>query len=236
MPAVSDGARARPGRPDPRLPARWVSRTGHRRAGSRPPMPAGRSLSLVPYVRAGAKGRAPRIVAALGPSAADAVGDRVTMSSEMTDIFQEVDEEVRRDKAAEFWKKYQNLILAAAVLDRARLRPASATGSTRRKRPSRRPATSSRRRSRPSRPASSTRPTGRWPSSRPRRRGGYRILAEMTEAGGQGFVRPGGGDRRLRRHRRRRFGRSALPRRGEAARGVRCGSISRTRSRRAQRR
>ena len=34
----------------------------------------------------------------------------------MTDIFQEVDEEVRRDKAAEFWKKYQNLIFAGAVL------------------------------------------------------------------------------------------------------------------------
>ena len=34
----------------------------------------------------------------------------------MSDIFQEVDEEVRRDKAAEFWKKYQNAILAAAAL------------------------------------------------------------------------------------------------------------------------
>jgi len=34
----------------------------------------------------------------------------------MSDIFQEVDEEVRRDKAAEFWKKYQNQILAGAVL------------------------------------------------------------------------------------------------------------------------
>ncbi len=34
----------------------------------------------------------------------------------MTDIFQEVDEEVRRDRAAEFWKKYQNVIFAAAVL------------------------------------------------------------------------------------------------------------------------
>ncbi len=34
----------------------------------------------------------------------------------MTDIFQEVDEEVRRDKAAEFWKKYQNLIMAGAAL------------------------------------------------------------------------------------------------------------------------
>jgi hypothetical protein len=27
----------------------------------------------------------------------------------MSDIFQEVDEEVRRDKALEFWKKHQNL-------------------------------------------------------------------------------------------------------------------------------
>jgi hypothetical protein len=34
----------------------------------------------------------------------------------MSDIFQEVDEEVRRDKATEFLKKYQNLILAGAVL------------------------------------------------------------------------------------------------------------------------
>jgi hypothetical protein len=34
----------------------------------------------------------------------------------MTDIFQEVDDEVRRDKAAEFWKKYQNVIIAGAIL------------------------------------------------------------------------------------------------------------------------
>lgn len=34
----------------------------------------------------------------------------------MADIFQEVDDEVRRDKALEFWQKYQNLILAIAVL------------------------------------------------------------------------------------------------------------------------
>jgi hypothetical protein len=34
----------------------------------------------------------------------------------MSDIFQEVDEEVRRDKALEFWKKYQNLIIAGAAL------------------------------------------------------------------------------------------------------------------------
>jgi hypothetical protein len=34
----------------------------------------------------------------------------------MSDIFREVDEEVRRDKAEEFWKKYQNHILAVAVV------------------------------------------------------------------------------------------------------------------------
>ena len=34
----------------------------------------------------------------------------------MSDIFQEVDEEVRRDKALEFWKKYQNLIIVGAAL------------------------------------------------------------------------------------------------------------------------
>lgn len=34
----------------------------------------------------------------------------------MTDIFQEVDEDVRRDKANEFWKKHQNKIIAGAVL------------------------------------------------------------------------------------------------------------------------
>lgn len=34
----------------------------------------------------------------------------------MSDIFREVDEEVRRDKALEFWKKYQNYFIAAAAL------------------------------------------------------------------------------------------------------------------------
>jgi hypothetical protein len=34
----------------------------------------------------------------------------------MSDIFREVDEEVRRDKAVEFWKKYQNHMIAAAAL------------------------------------------------------------------------------------------------------------------------
>jgi hypothetical protein len=33
----------------------------------------------------------------------------------MSDIFQEVDEEVRRDRAVEFWTKFQNYILAVAV-------------------------------------------------------------------------------------------------------------------------
>ncbi|WP_158818124.1 tetratricopeptide repeat protein [Methylocapsa sp. S129] len=34
----------------------------------------------------------------------------------MSDIFREVDEDVRRDKAAEFWKKNQNYIIAVAAL------------------------------------------------------------------------------------------------------------------------
>lgn len=34
----------------------------------------------------------------------------------MADIFSEVDEEVRRDKAAQFWAKYQNWIIALAIL------------------------------------------------------------------------------------------------------------------------
>jgi hypothetical protein len=33
----------------------------------------------------------------------------------MTDFFQEVDEEVRREKAELFWRKHQNLVLGAAV-------------------------------------------------------------------------------------------------------------------------
>jgi hypothetical protein len=34
----------------------------------------------------------------------------------MSDIFREVDEEVRRDQAAEFWKKYQNYIIGAVAV------------------------------------------------------------------------------------------------------------------------
>ena len=34
----------------------------------------------------------------------------------MSDIFQEVDEEVRRDKAVEFWTKYQNSFSPLALL------------------------------------------------------------------------------------------------------------------------
>lgn len=41
---------------------------------------------------------------------------RFEIETEMADIFQEVDEEVRRDRAAEFWRKHQNLIVGAAVV------------------------------------------------------------------------------------------------------------------------
>lgn len=34
----------------------------------------------------------------------------------MTDVFREVDEEVRRDKAAEYWKKHGNKLIAVAVI------------------------------------------------------------------------------------------------------------------------
>ena len=34
----------------------------------------------------------------------------------MSDIFREVDEEVRRDEAVKFWEKYQSLIIGAALL------------------------------------------------------------------------------------------------------------------------
>ena len=34
----------------------------------------------------------------------------------MSDIFREVDEEVRRDEAIKFWEKYQNLIIGVALL------------------------------------------------------------------------------------------------------------------------
>lgn len=34
----------------------------------------------------------------------------------MSDIFREVDEEVRRDEALKFWEKYQNLIIVVALL------------------------------------------------------------------------------------------------------------------------
>ncbi|MBV8566612.1 MAG: tetratricopeptide repeat protein [Methylobacteriaceae bacterium] len=34
----------------------------------------------------------------------------------MTDIFREVDEDVRRDKAIEFWKKYQSLLIGIALI------------------------------------------------------------------------------------------------------------------------
>jgi hypothetical protein len=58
-------------------------------------------------------GRANRL-GSIGPRPC---GERLDATGKaMSDIFHEVDEEVRRDKAAEFLKKYQNLIIGAAVL------------------------------------------------------------------------------------------------------------------------
>ena len=126
----------------------------------------------------------------------------------MTDIFQEVDEEVRRDKAAEFWKKYQNLILAGAALivlasagfrywQYEREKAAQAAGDQFQQALAALEAgkldeaKAGSTRSRPMRPAA----IGRWRNGRGRR---------------QGAERPAGRDRRLRRHRRRRGDRPAL--------------------------
>jgi hypothetical protein len=49
-----------------------------------------------------------------GPDLQSGVAARV--QAVMSDIFQEVDEEVRRDRAVAFWNKYQNFILGAAVV------------------------------------------------------------------------------------------------------------------------
>ena len=38
----------------------------------------------------------------------------------MADIFREIDEEVRRDKALEFWKRHGNKLIALAISGRAR--------------------------------------------------------------------------------------------------------------------
>lgn len=50
-----------------------------------------------------------------GPSrlAGEQAGDQ---GFEVADIFQEVDEDLRRDKALDFWKRYQTHIIAAAIL------------------------------------------------------------------------------------------------------------------------
>ena len=109
----------------------------------------------------------------------------------MSDIFHEVDEEVRRDKAAEFWKKYQNLILAGAaliVLAAAGFRYWQYERDTAGKRP----ATSSSRRSRRSRAASSTRRRPVFDKIAAEAPSGYRALAQMTAAGAKAQSDPQG--------------------------------------------
>ena len=136
----------------------------------------------------------------------------------MTDIFQEVDDEVRRDKAAEFWKKYQNFIIAAAVLivlasagfrywQYEKEKAAQAAGDQLQAAIAAFDA---------GKPQEAFGGLGKLAAEAP---GGYRVLAEMTEAGAKAANRPS------RRHcgvpgdRRQRLGRAAVPRRREAARG-----------------
>jgi hypothetical protein len=53
-------------------------------------------------------------MAACCASAGALAGSKIGKS--MADIFREVDEEVRREKAARFWSKYQNLIIGLAIV------------------------------------------------------------------------------------------------------------------------
>ena len=134
----------------------------------------------------------------------------------MADIFQEVDEEVRRDKAVEFWKKYQNAIIAAAVLvvlATAGYRywryetkaGAQAAGAQFQQRLAEIEGGKTGEAAGVSADlgASAGRLSGARPDDRGRR---------------QGEQRSDGRDRRLRRGRRRRLGRSAFPRRRAFAR------------------
>jgi len=43
------------------------------------------------------------------------VAPRLDCRSKVSDVFQEVDEELRRDKAAELWKRYGNYVAGAAI-------------------------------------------------------------------------------------------------------------------------
>ena len=127
----------------------------------------------------------------------------------MSDIFQEVDEEVRRDKAAEFWKKYQNQILAGAVLivlasagfrywQYEREKAEQAAGDQFQQ-------------------ALAALEGGKLDEAKAgfdtiaaQGPSGYRALAQMAAAGAKAQQRSAGRDRRLRRRRRRRRDRPAV--------------------------
>ena len=137
----------------------------------------------------------------------------------MTDIFQEVDDEVRRDKAAEFWKKYQNVIIAGAILivlasaglrywQYEKQKAAQAAGDQFQAAIAAFDA---------GKPNEAFGGLAKIAAEAP---GGYRVLAEMTEAGAKASTDPTGRDRGLSGDRRQRLGRSAVPRRGQAARSL----------------
>ena len=135
----------------------------------------------------------------------------------MSDIFHEVDEEVRRDKAAEFWKKYQNLILAGAALivlaaagfrywQYERERAQQAAGDQFQQ-------------------ALAALEGGKLDEAKAgfdkiaaEAPSGYRALAQMAAAGAKAQSDPPGRGRRLRRRRRRCGDRPALARRRPPAR------------------
>ncbi len=137
----------------------------------------------------------------------------------MTDIFQEVDEEVRRDKAAEFWRKYQNYIIGAALLvvlasagfrywQYEKEKAAQAAGDQLQAAIAAFDA---------GKPNEAFGGLAKLAAEAP---GGYRILAQMTEAGAKVGGPPRGVGLGLSGDRRQQLGRSAVPRRGQAARGA----------------
>ena len=147
----------------------------------------------------------------------------------MSDIFQEVDEEVRRDRAAEFWKKYQNVILAGAALivlasagfrywhyERERARQAAGDQFQQ---------------------ALAALEGGKLDEAKAgfdkiaaEAPSGYRALAQMAAAGAKAAERSAGRGGRLRRGRRRCGDRPAFARRRPPARGAAQGRHPRRRA------
>jgi len=85
-------------------------------------LPKGRAGTRAVQLLAGATGRGLAVIPASqswvsrGNRRTEAAAPPPTHWIAMTDFIREVEEEYRRDKAIEAWKRYQNWIIAAAIL------------------------------------------------------------------------------------------------------------------------